>query len=416
MKKSATPTRSKHTVLKQMCDLIPPGLVRSLARKHGIRARRFCAWSHVVSMVYAQLTHALGLNDVCDGLRNHGGKLAALRGAQAPSRNGLSHANRTRPAEMAEELFWKVLGHLEAISPGFGGRSYQGFPRRFRRTIHVVDSTTIGLIAHCMDWASHRRRKAAAKLHLRLNLQSFLPRFAIVATARQGDVTRARELCAGIKAGEIVIFDKAYIHFGHLAELSARGIWWVTRAKENMKYRCVKRLQKKRQGNILRDDLVVLEDWNTRKRHPQAFRRIVAWVELKEEWVQMVFISNSLSWAASSICELYQRRWSIEAFFKQIKQVLQLCDFLGHSKNAIQWQMWMALLTYVLLRFLAFQSQWHHSFIRLFTTLRAVLWSRMDLLGLLRSYGTAGGSYRILSAPQQAYLPGLSPGYGTAHG
>ena len=154
---------------------------------------------------------------------------------------------------------------------------------------------------------------------------------------------------------------------------------------------------------------MVLEDWNTRKKHPEPFRRIVAWVELKDEWVQMVFMSNSLSWAASSICELYQRRWSIEAFFKQIKQVLQLCDFLGHSKNAIQWQVWMALLSYVLLRFLAFQSQWHHSFTRLFTTLRAVLWSRMDLLGLLRSYGTAGGSYRMLSAPQQAYLPGLAP-------
>lgn len=415
MKKSATPTRNKHTVLKQMCDLIPPGLVRSLAREHEVRSRSFCPWSHVVSMVYAHMTHALGLNDVCDGLRHHGRKLAVIRGAQAPSRNGLSHANKTRSAQMAEELFWKVLGHLESVSPGFGGRTYRGFPRRFKRAIHVVDSTTIGLIAHCMDWASHRRRKAAAKMHLRLNLQNFLPRFAIVASARQGDITRAREVCAGIKAGEIVIFDKGYIHFGHLAELSARGIWWVTRAKDNMKYRCVKRLQKGRQGHILRDDLVILEDWNTRKKHPEAFRRIVAEVELKGQWVQMVFMTNSLRWAASSVCELYQRRWSIEAFFKQIKQVLQLCDFLGHSRNAIRWQVWTALLTYVLLRFLAFQSRWHHSFIRLFTTLRAVLWSRFDLLGLLRSYGTAGGSYRMLSAPQQAYLPGFGPTYGTAH-
>jgi hypothetical protein len=61
-----------------------------------------------------------------------------------------------------------------------------------------------------MDWAKHRRRKAAAKCHLRLDLQSFLPRFAIIDTAREADPKRAREVCAGIKDGEIVIFDKAY--------------------------------------------------------------------------------------------------------------------------------------------------------------------------------------------------------------
>lgn len=416
MKKSTTPARSKHTVLKQMCDLIPPGLTRAVASAHGVRVRHFCAWSHVVSMLYAHLTHAIGLNDVCDALRNHAGKLAVLRGARAPSRNGLSHASKTRPAKMAEELFWKVLQHLESLSPGFGGRTYRGFPRRFKRAIHVVDSTTISLIAHCMDWASHRRRKAAAKMHLRLNLQNFLPRFAIVATARQGDVSRAREVCAGIKAGEIVIFDKAYIQFGHLAELNDRKVWWVTRAKDNMKFRCVKRLQRGPQGNILCDELVVLEDGTTRRKYPQPFRRVVARVELKGEWVELVFMSNALNWAASSIAELYQRRWSIEAFFKQIKQVLQLCDFLGHSQNAIQWQVWTALLTYVLLRYLAFRSQWNHSFIRIFTTLRAVLWSRIDLSGLLRSYGTAGGDYRMLTAPQQAYLPGFACFNGTARG
>jgi hypothetical protein len=412
----ALPTRSKHTVLKQMCELIPPGLVAKLAREQGVAARAFCCWSHVVAMLYAHLTHALGLNDVCDSLRNHGGALAAIRGARAPSRNGLSHANKTRKATMAEDLFWRVLRHLESTVPGFGGRTYQGFPRRFKRAIHIVDSTTISLIAHCMDWASHRRRKAAAKLHLRLNLQSFLPRFAIVATAREGDVSRSREVCAGLKRGEVAIFDRGYIHFGHLNELTQRGVIWVTRAKDNMKVRCVKRIQNKRCGNILRDDVVELSDYMTGKKYETPFRRIVALVELKGEWVEMVFITNEFTWAPGTVADLYKRRWSIEAFFKQIKQVLQLCDFLGHSQNAIQWQVWTALLAFVLLRFLAFISNWHHSFIRIFTTVRAVLWSRFDLLLLLRSYGTAGGCFRMLSAPEQAYLPGMKPIYGTAHG
>ena len=100
---------------------------------------------------------------------------------------------------------------------------------------------------------------------------------------------------------------------------------------------------------------------------------------------------------------------AIEAFFKQLKQTLQLSDFLGHSKNAIQWQVWTALLVYVLLRFLAFTTNWPHSYNRLVAVVRSCLWSRFDLLALLRSYGTAGGSFRMLSAPAQVYLPGIPP-------
>jgi hypothetical protein len=414
--KSAGPIRSKHTVLRQMCELIPAHLVPQLARAHGITTRKFSEWSHVVAMLYAHLTHAIGLNDVCDGLRNHRGALITLRAATAPSRNGLSYANKTRTAAMAEDLFWKVLGYLESVAPGFGGRTYRKFPRRFRRAIQVVDTTTINLVANCMNWAKHRRRKAAAKLHLRLDLQSFLPRFVTVDTARLSDARQAPELCAGLREGEIVVFDKAYVDFEHLEQLHGRGVVWVTRAKENMLVRCVKRRVKKPKGKIIRDDEVLLQDWSTRRKYPHRFRRLIAWVEVDGEEQLMSFITNQMEWAPSSIADLYRCRWSIEAFFKQIKQVLQLCDFLGHSKNAIQWQVWTALLAYVLLRFLAFLSGWGHSFTRIFTVLRAVLWSRTDLMVLLKSYGTAGGCFRALATPEQAYLPGFSPAYGTAHG
>ena len=138
-------------------------------------ARSFSPWSHMVCMLFAQLTHAIGLNDVCDALRLHSGPLSALRGASAPSRNNLSHANKHRDAALAERLFWSVLEHLQKLSPGFAaGRRGKGLARRFRRVIHVVDSSTIALIASCIDWAQHRRRKAAAKLHVRLDLHSLL--------------------------------------------------------------------------------------------------------------------------------------------------------------------------------------------------------------------------------------------------
>jgi hypothetical protein len=165
------PAKSTITVLKQVVELIPGYEVSELAREHGVdkRSRSFTPWGHVVALVHAQLAHSLSLNDVCDDLRSHSGALSTLRGAGPPSRNGLSHANRERNADMAEELFWSTLRHLQSQAPAFGiGRQYVGFPRRFKRTINVVDSTTITLVANCMDWAKHRRRKAAAKCHMRL--------------------------------------------------------------------------------------------------------------------------------------------------------------------------------------------------------------------------------------------------------
>ena len=87
---------------------------------------------------------------------------------------------------------------------------------RFKAAFHVVDATTIALIASCMDWARHRRGKAAAKCHLRLDLRSQLPRFALIDTACESDARRAREVCAGIRLGEIVLSDKAYVHYAHL--------------------------------------------------------------------------------------------------------------------------------------------------------------------------------------------------------
>ena len=209
MKNKAKPTKHNQVVFSQLCKLIPVGMVRKLAQEYKLdkKSRTFSPWSHVVTLLFAQLIHAIGLNDVCDALRHHGAKLFTIRGATVPSRNGLSYANKTRTADMMEALFWKMLTHLQNQSPGFGpsGR-YQGLPRRFKKTIHSIDSSTIALVANCMNWAKHRRRKAPAKLHLRLNLQTFLPGFAVIEEAAHHDSSRMVALCAGLQEGAMVFY------------------------------------------------------------------------------------------------------------------------------------------------------------------------------------------------------------------
>jgi hypothetical protein len=276
-----------------------------------VKSRAIEPWHHVVAMLYAQFTHAIGLNDVCAALRANRSVLASIRGAKPPSRNGLSHANKTRDAGMAEELFWTVLEQLERFQPSFGGAGFGRLPRRFKRTVHAIDSTTIKLFAYCMGWAKHRRRKAAAKLHLRLNLETFLPAFAVVEAAKGHDNTKAHELCAGLQAGEIVVFDMAYIDYAHLYQLTQREVNWVSRVKDNMRLRCVKRLLKKPRGRILRDDIVVAKNPTKRAEYPGRMRRITARIEINGVDTEMTFLSNNLEWAATSICELYQARWNI---------------------------------------------------------------------------------------------------------
>jgi len=405
-----TPTKSKFSVLQQICKYIPEHLVPKLARDFKVdeKCRSYSPWSHVVTMVYAQLSHALSLNDVCDGLQHHTGNLSTIRRATAPSRNGLSHANKVRNGDMAEHLFWDTLQSIQESYPDFsGGRKYCGLPRRFKRMIHIVDSTTIQLVANCMNWAKHRRRKAAAKCHMRLNLQSFLPNFAVVKSADSSDAAEAEAVCQSIKSGEIVVFDKAYVDFVHLGKLNQRGVFFVTRAKDNMKYDVV-RPHPESGKNILRDDDVMLTVPKSKEAYPDPIRLITAEVEVDGKIQPMTFITNNKTWAASSICDLYKARWAIEVFFKQLKQTLQLADFLGHNQNAVRWQIWTALLTYLLLRLLAFLSKWKGSFSHLFTLVRGILWSRFDLFLIIQAYGTAPDPPRMCATPNQAYLPGFA--------
>ncbi len=163
---------------------------------------------------------------------------------------------------------------------------------------------------------------------------------------------------------------------------------------------------KLRNKSIVLDAKIKLTGTKSKTEYPECFRLIVADVVRDGQIVRMEFITDDFTLAASTIAELYKSRWDIELFFKQLKQTLKLSDFLGYSENAVQWQVWMALLCYVILRFIAFTSKWKGTFARLFTTIRGVLWSRFDLHSLLDyCCGTEDGQKRICMQPQQLYLP-----------
>ena len=140
------PTRSNVLVLKQILNLIPRGMINRLALETGVdtKARTFSVVSHLSAMLFAQLSHAMGLNDVCDWLRLKSGVLARF-GVTQSFRNALSHAYKERSAEFAEKIFWSLLGHLQHASPDFAtGRKGKGLLRRFKVRVHAVDQMRYG--------------------------------------------------------------------------------------------------------------------------------------------------------------------------------------------------------------------------------------------------------------------------------
>ena len=61
-----------------------------------------------------------------------------------------------------------------------------------------------------------------------------------------------------------------------------------------------------------------------------------------------IFLTNNLDASAELISRLYRNRWSVELFFKWIKQHLKIKRFWGTSENAVRIQIYCAIITYCL--------------------------------------------------------------------
>jgi len=401
----ATP-RVYHT-LRQIVQRIPRWLIEKTANAHGVDARKFSATSHFVMLVLGHLSRASCLTEICDDADLNKRKLSLVRNATPGRRNTFSHANRTRPAEVAEEVYWKTVRHLGEVSPDFiPPKRVRGFLSRFKdRGIFAIDSTVIKLALSCIASYPYRSKKAAAKMHARLPIGSFIPSVVRIEAGRPHDSTMADELTKDMKGGDILLADRAYVDFLFLHNLTARDVFWVLRQKVNMLYEVVER--REASGNIISDEVVRLTAANTAEKYPQTFRRIQAVVEVNGEKRVMTFLTNNTKWAASTVCELYRARWEIEVFFKELKQTLQLADFIGTNENAVKWQIWTGLLTHLLLHYLKFLSGWNKAFSRLVGIVRSAVWMDLDIVETLRIYGMASPPHRPRPHCIQQYLAGF---------
>ena len=339
-------------------------VVEHRAERH---ARGFSCWGQFVAMLFCHLGRAQSLREICGGLAASEGKLRHLGLPDAPKRSTLAYANEHRPWQLYRTVFYQLLSRCREVA------GTHGF--RFKNKLLTLDATLIELCASVFDWAQYRRTKGAVKLHLLLDHQGLLPSFALVTEGRVHESRVARSL--RFEPGTIVVFDRGYADYDWFAALDADGVFFVTRLKENADYGVVERRPVPASSAVRRDEIIFLYK-AARGGHLDLFlRRIEVWDE--EQKRVLVFLTNHRGFAASTIAAIYRQRWQIELFFKALKQNLRIKTFVGTSPNALQIQIWTALIALLVLKYLQLRARFGWSLSNLTALLRQQLFVYRDL-------------------------------------
>jgi len=328
----------------------------------------FSSWDHFVAMLFCQLAHAKSLREICGGLACCTGKLRHLNMRQAPKKSTLSYANTHRPWEMFRDLFYQTLDTCKTATPG-------KHKFRFKNKLLSLDSTTISLCLSLFPWAHFRRTKGAIKLHLLLDHDGYLPTYAYISNGKKHDVTIARKV--PLTPGSIITMDRGYNDYKLFAFWTGKGIFFVTRLKENADYMVVKKQVIPQNRAIVSDQLIQFTGYYAQKHCPYILRRVVVWD--KDEQEEIVLLTNHLDFGTTTIAAIYKDRWSIEIFFKTLKQHLKVKTFVGTSENALSIQIWTALIAILLIKYLQFKSTFRWSLSNLIAFLRWNLFTYRNL-------------------------------------
>ena len=360
------------SIFSQLLQLFPRLEFEGLVRRHRAErhARGFTCWGQFVAMLFCQLGQAQTLREICGGLASCEGKLRHLGIPQAPKRSTLAYANEHRPWELYPSIFQSLYQRCQHVV---------GARRRFRfhNPLLTLDSTLIDLCVSLYDWATYRRTKGAAKLHLLLDHQGYLPQFVVITAGIVPELKVARRL--RFEPGTILVFDRGYVDYAWYEQLTQQGVFFVTRLRYDANYRVLESRPLPQKGHIRSDERIGLGSHWYRQKHP--LRRIEVDLPAGEEPV--VLLTNHVTFGPTTISRIYQDRWQVEVFFRALKQNLRVKSFVGTSPNALKIQIWTALIAILLLKYLQLRASFGWSLSNLVALLRQQLFVYRDLFAWL---------------------------------
>ena len=357
------------SMFSQILKLVPRLEFEKLVRETGAEraAKGLSSWSQFVAMMFCQLGRAHSLREISGGLKSCEGKLAHL-GIEAPARSSLSYANRHRPWQLYEQVFYQLLERVR-------GSVTTKRKFRFKNQLVSLDSTVIDLCISVFDWAKFRRTKGAVKLHLVLDHDGYLPCFGVITEGKVHDVKVAHQLT--FAPGTVVVDDRGYNDYRLFARWTEQEVFFVTRMKDNAQFEVVQEHEPPQNRGILVDQTIRLTGIGAQDKCPHLLRRVEA--VRADTGDILVFLTNHHQLGASTIAAVYKQRWQIELLFKALKQNLKIKTFIGTSANAVKTQIWCALISMLLLRYLQLRSRFGWSLSNLVALLRMNLFTHRDL-------------------------------------
>lgn len=331
------------------------------------------SWTHLVTMLFCHLSKSQSIREITNGLLSISGNLNHL-GIQGkcPSRSSLSYINEHRDWQMFREFYFMLLNHLQ--EKGYLRRKKF---KRIKRKIYMLDSTVISLCLKVFDWAKYRQEKGAIKLHTLLDYDGCMPSYLFMTAAKQSDVKHAHYMTLPKKS--VVVADRGYQDFTMFTDWDKNDIYFVIRLKKSINHEMIKELplSQNDSSNLLKDELIILTEEDTMLHYPKPLRRVAVYDEENDKVIEL--ITNNLTWTASTIAELYKQRWMIEIFFKELKSHLKIKSFIGTNENAMWIQIWTALITLLLLRFLRELANYNWSLSNMIAFLRMNLFVKIVL-------------------------------------
>jgi len=287
-------------------------------------------------MAMSQLGGRQSLRDIQSNLEAQQAKLYHL-GAKPIARTTLARLNEKQPASLYESLFYKILNSNQFVS---GAHKF-----RFKNPLYSLDASAIDLSMKLFPWAAHRDDTTNVKLSVGLNHSNLVPEFVAIGDGNENDMVQGRKF--EFPKGSMVVFDKGYVDYQWFSNLTKQGVSFVTRLRSKSVYKIIERREANRSQGVTSDQVIQLNSAHALKRGAPRLRRIG--YRDADTGKRYTFLTNHFNLSAAAIAAVYKDRWQVELFFKAIKQNLKIKAFVGLSKNAVLTQIWIAMITYLLI-------------------------------------------------------------------
>jgi hypothetical protein len=369
-------------ILNQILFYLKSANIKHISGKYNAEryVKKFSTRHHLVIMLFSAFEGYNSLREVVLGMLSNAHKLIHLGLPHMICRSTLSDANKRRSSAVFGEIYMSVYS--------FHGKSLSDsrLSSKDLKRLYAMDSTTISLFKEILKGCGRNpktgKKKGGIKAHTVIKVEDKMPCLVRFTEATRHDHVLLSEV--HLESGSIITFDKGYVDYAEYERFTKEDVFYVTRLKDNAVYQAGEEfdIPDEADNGILKDEEITLKyGKNDELKHRS--RRIVYYDAENDRVFE--FITNNFDLAAETVALMYKKRWQIELLFKQLKQNFQLKYFLGDNQNAIEIQIWCAMLANLLLMLVKSKVKKSWAFSNLVSVIRGQLMNYINIYSFLEN-------------------------------